>query len=547
MTLWSNSVGVAGGIPIRSTIFTNLPTSISSADFKTTITLCPSNQVIQLTNGTYAISGDVDFQSANNGITLRGNGPSNTKITMTGVFYVRSQYAQPTTSTNVSSGIVKDAYTVSLANGVPSFLKTNHLYFISQTDDTNYCMPDGLEGGHGPLYYPDQTTDRGMSQLNRLVSISGTTLTFELPMLWDYGTARSAAVRKSFYDDSGNGGPRRLVGFEEMTIEGNNSNTDTDMIRFENADSCWVTNVTITNMIGRDGIYVDISYRVQIDHCDIRESHSYAAGDGYGVGLYNGSTGCLIHNNIFETLHIGVDMSFSAAGNVIAYNYIGKGGPSSGTSPGVAGHGHHNWMNLIEGNYSKEPLTADITHGSASHFTWFRNRVNTTAADTFTTDKTPIVAQYYNRYCNIVANFLGSASLHNTYRKSSGGGDVTCGSGSKALVEIGCGMSPTDTIAQSQVLLALNVGYTNNNSTISELTEGYSYSDLVTSYYLSSKPAWFGNRPWPWMDPQNTAQAVSTNLPAGYRYTFGVDPPAAGSGAGSVAVSSINLNGIRIN
>jgi hypothetical protein len=49
---------------------------------------------------------------------------------------------------------------------------------------------------------------------------------------------------------------------------------------------------------------------------------------------------------------------------------------------------------------------------------------------------------------------------------------------------------------------------------------------LATSYLHSSKPAWFGDRPWPPFDAA-ASPSVSTNmlnLPAGWRYLNGVDP-----------------------
>src|SRR5262249_10218649 len=43
-------------------------------------------------------------------------------------------------------------------------------------------------------------------------------------------------------------------------------------------------------------------------------------------------------------------------------------------------------------------------------------------------------------------------------------------------------------------------------------------SALITSYLYSTKPAWFGQLPWPWCDPTNFTQSNNpANLPAGYR------------------------------
>src|SRR5262249_1622682 len=65
--------------------------------------------------------------------------------------------------------------------------------------------------------------------------------------------------------------------------------------------------------------------------------------------------------------------------------------------------------------------------------------------------------------------------------------------------------------------------------------------------YLTSKPSWFGDRPWPPIDPASPATAVPTNLPAGYRYTFGVDPPTGPANQPPVAVVSASSRSVTTN
>jgi hypothetical protein len=50
---------------------------------------------------------------------------------------------------------------------------------------------------------------------------------------------------------------------------------------------------------------------------------------------------------------------------------------------------------------------------------------------------------------------------------------------------------------------------------------------LPASYYLAGKPAWVGNLAWPPFNPANPSANSPTNIPAGYRYVFGADPPSA--------------------
>jgi PKD repeat protein len=54
---------------------------------------------------------------------------------------------------------------------------------------------------------------------------------------------------------------------------------------------------------------------------------------------------------------------------------------------------------------------------------------------------------------------------------------------------------------------------------------------IPASLLYRHKPSWFGDRPWPPFDPAYGALIASnlmahTNIPAGYRFVYGVDPPA---------------------
>jgi hypothetical protein len=67
--------------------------------------------------------------------------------------------------------------------------------------------------------------------------------------------------------------------------------------------------------------------------------------------------------------------------------------------------------------------------------------------------------------------------------------------------------------------------------------------NLSNSYYLASKPTYFKGLAWPAIDPLNTATAVNTSIPAGYRYVHRIDPPTAVSRKvhGSAGPFDVNL------
>src|SRR5207249_8596678 len=64
-------------IPTRTTIFANLTTANTLAEINAAIANCPSNQVVQLAAGTYALTDSV-LIDRKNGVVLRGAGPDKT-------------------------------------------------------------------------------------------------------------------------------------------------------------------------------------------------------------------------------------------------------------------------------------------------------------------------------------------------------------------------------------------------------------------------------------------------------------------------------------
>ena len=143
---------------------------------------------------------------------------------------------------------------------------------------------------------------------------------------------------------------------------------------------------------------------------------------------------------------------------------------------------------------------------------------------------------YYNRKCSVIGNVLGSPE-HRIYERVA---PASCSASTDKIIYkigfhngFGCstecvgGGSCYDTLAINDVLRAVNYdAVTTTNGGI--VLGGFQVSDLRPSYYLSQKPSWFGDRPWPWVDPASPSKAVVTNLPAGYRYTFGANPPPDG-------------------
>src|SRR5258706_13026246 len=68
------TIGVPGGIPVRTNIYTTL-TSPTVATINSALKACPANSVVQLGSGTVNVSGMIDWTGVKPGVVLCGIGP----------------------------------------------------------------------------------------------------------------------------------------------------------------------------------------------------------------------------------------------------------------------------------------------------------------------------------------------------------------------------------------------------------------------------------------------------------------------------------------
>jgi hypothetical protein len=524
---WAGNVGIPGGIPNRTTIFKTLPAGSSVSAVKTALGDCPSGQVVQLAAGNYTWNGNLDWQGVNNDVVLRGAGPDKTKITFSdGLIYFRQTMNESAlkTSASLSKDAVKGSRTLELQS-VPSWVVVGALIGIDQLDDPAFVKGEGTEGGQGYRQILGQGT-RGMGQMNRVTAKTATTITVELPLFWGWQVSRTAQIfEPCFVPETGS---RKGCGIEDLYLSASYSSGNAHMVKMEGADSCWLKNVEIYNIPGLAAIWTAFCYRCEVRDCYFHDSHLWGGGQGYGVALYHESTGWLVENNIFKRLHTNMSAQYGSCGNVFGYNYQLEGFSDSRQEPAMGTHGVHCYMNLFEGNYTEDKCLADWTHGSSSHNTLFRNRIQGHSDDRVQ-DQTAVSIEYFNRYWNIVGNVLGLAGFHDHYMANTAN---TADCGDKTIYKIGgevninCDFNPGDSMAVCDPIL---------NANYDTVTNGVVYAQgadhaLPASLYLSAKPSWFGNRPWPPFDPEQASSAKPENIPAGYKYKNGSWPP-AGAGA----------------
>jgi hypothetical protein len=187
-------------------------------------------------------------------------------------------------------------------------------------------------------------------------------------------------------------------------------------------------------------------------------------------------------------------------GSVFSYNYATNFpySQSNWLPECVMLHGGHNYFNLFEGNMAPS-FWADLIHGNASYNVIHRNRF-TGWEPGKTGSLSPANLEDYQDYFSFVGNVLGTTGIQASY------GNIW-------------------NIASTSLATIIRKGNYNYANNAIPASEALGSDTLVDSYYLPSKPSWFGDRPWPPFNPSSPAAAVATNLPAGYRYVFGVNPP----------------------
>ena len=519
---WAGLVGVPGGIPNRQTIYATFNSGASASSINSAIAACPSNQVVYLNAGTY--SGNIAINKS--GVTLRGAGP--TKTIINGNIEIGDWHVWDAMTTSPSSGNHVN-WTAGLSQGSTNITvasasgySVGQLIVLDQLNDANTSAWNN-ESSYSPnkgisVAYPNDGRDRIQYQLNRIAAINGSNITLENPVYMPNLDANLDPETWRFPSQ-----PVVMSGAEGLRC---------GFFRFHYTYACWATNVTSVACQSDVGTFMCLwSARNSIVGCTITSSSTCS--DGYGLEL-RGCAGLLIENNIIDKIGPAL-MPNCTQGSVIAYNVITNvTSASSWMSAGFLNHGSFPCMNLIEGNVVPR-IDWDNTDGPSGYNVAHRNWCQgIDQARTAYGNIEAISIQGTNRNHSVIGNVLGTAGV--TYAAYQDGPNC---SGGKRIYAIGfwraeCS-TPYDPVTASTLIRAYN--WNQYNSAI--VADGYGASDIPASYYLTSKPSWFGNLAWPPIDPSNPTYSRSwTNVPAGYRLVYGVDPPAGPVNQPPVAVAS---------
>lgn len=277
---WTQA-GIPGGVPSRTTICANVLVSDNTAAIQAKMNACPANQVVLFPSGTWNLSGNI---CANKGIVLRGNGPTNTQINLSGgdiYFSVTScgglgNYPPNLGSTNWTGGLTQGSTVLTVAStaGVVAGQRV-----VLDQHNASYVFPDGVEGtcisgnscgrNDSPLQFYGAES-RAQQEMVEIQSVdSSTQITIKAPGI-SHGYTIGLTPQVFYWNTSGAQGPGNIeyAGVENMSI---NANSNNQAISMPFCDFCWVKNVAITN-VARAAVFFWWSI-----HDEVRDSYISAS------------------------------------------------------------------------------------------------------------------------------------------------------------------------------------------------------------------------------------------------------------------------------
>ncbi len=557
MTTWNPGLNGVGGIPDRTTIFQTLSPRGDSLDdtapIQRALDACPHDQVVKLGQGTFNINGEgLHFRKSD--CTLRGSGTGElgsgkggTRLVKAdrdtnrsfAVLYVGNNPSEFSSSIELTADAIKGSNSLTLRRN-PG-IAVGEVVLVDQITDNDPRVWWGPQhdppGGGSRRWFSRQ--DRSLAQMLEVAAVNGNTITFSTPFhitfKAEYGAQLSRYANPIL----------RRVGIEDLYVYGGMGGDGHGNVAVNLCAYCWVRNIEANWSVGTSvGFYG--TFRSVLRDSYVHETPDpNPGGAGYMVGLNWGASDNLVENNVMWGGNKDFLARATGGGNVIAYNYMddayGSTYPNMPEAGLNAGHYTTPHMELLEGNYSHN-YKGDSFWGNSIYITVFRNHLSGLRAahpplDTYKFNVYPYMdlqgriavdVQAHSDYTNFVGNVLGfQGQSFLSYRKSGYSyaqnawayerldgfpkdGEVTMWSiGSQQAG--GWTWVPTtyqtqlregnwDWVTRSQKWLGIG-GEVGSDAPRA----------IPDSLYLATKPAFFGSKPWPWVNPSNGSTGI---LPA---------------------------------
>ncbi|HOV25383.1 MAG TPA: glycosyl hydrolase family 28-related protein [Pseudobacteroides sp.] len=457
--------GVSGGIPDK-------PFEADIKDFgakgdgvtddapalKAAIDAVKSGGKVRIPSGKYLVKSMITISKP---VILKGEGKDKTELLIdhaSNAFEIIT-YKRGTWQ-NIISGYNKGS-TELIVDNASSF--TPGVYVeIQQTNDADvmYTLQEWNQGW----------ADGAVGQIARVLSVKGNTITIDEPLRFNYKKELNPIIRTQGFAEN--------VGFEDFSIKRLDT-ADANIFYFKNAANCWIRNVH--SMLARKAhVSVTTGYRIEVRDSFFEDATDWGGGGhGYGVELGYHVTDCLVENNIFKHLRHSMMVHLGANGNVFGYNYSIDPYQSEGgnwTPCDISIHGHQAYANLFEGNIIQEINIADYWGPAGPDNTFLRNRIESEG----------VYIEDSSNYQNIIGNEFAK-------------GNINIDTDSRYPHKV----DPSTLIMHGNYI----------NGKISWDINIPSQT-IPNSYYLKSKPLFFGSIEWPSIG----ADKLNGTIPAKERY-----------------------------
>ena len=443
--------------------------------FKDATSAATTGTAVFIPAGIYKISSQLRIDKT---IVLRGEGQENSKLMFemsSGGGCIKIKKSGGSTWSNMTAGFDKGSNSITMSD--EWLFKVDDFVEIRQDNDPAVFIP-GYKG-------VEAWGDASVGQILQVTAKSGKVLTLNNELYYNYNPSMNPRIR-----------PIKMVtgvGIEDLYMERISANSFGSNIELINAAFCWIKQIRSERTITAH-IFCSQIYRCEIRDSYFFDSHSHnSGGKGYGIRMEARSTDNLIENNIFKRLRHSMIVQLGATGNVFGYNYSKDPFLEEGNNwllPDISPHGHYPYMNLFEGNVVQRILV-DNVHGTNGPTTLFRNRVEKDVSHYLSnTAKFPFIeVEDNNPNQNVIGNEMG---IDGTFANEP---------------------LKLDSLIESSTIVHGNYNYIDGSlNWDSDIPE----NNLPASLYLTQKPSWFGNLPWPLLG--GDVSPYSNVIPAQHRY-----------------------------
>ncbi|HOM02738.1 MAG TPA: glycosyl hydrolase family 28-related protein [Acetivibrio sp.] len=457
--------GIRGGIPARP-VTANVTDFGAKGDgltddsnaFIKAIESVKDGGAVLIPSGKYLIKSKITLDKP---VVLRGEGPGKTILLIDHssdafevITYKRGNWV------NLVGGYTRGSRELVVSD--PSGFAAGKYVEIQQDNnpDVMYTLPEWNQGWAAG----------SVGQIAKVVSVSGNTITIDEPLRITYKSKLNPVIRTQGFAE--------FVGFEDFTVERIDT-SDTVMFFFKNAANSWIKNIHSIKP-SKAHVSVTTGYRIEVRDSFFDNATNWGGGGhGYGVELGFHVSDCLIENNIFKHLRHSMMVHLGANGNVFGYNYSIEPYQNEGgnwTPADISVHGHYAYSNLFEGNIVQEITVSDYWGPSGPYNTFLRNRIESES----------ICLEDSSNYQNFVGNEIVK-------------GDILWDTDSRYPHKI----DPSTLFLHGNLI----------NGSI-QWNQQTPVGVIPDSYYLDSKPVFFGAMEW----PSTGSDRINGTNPAKERY-----------------------------